>query len=209
MSDSIVELLDRMQNEDAQQRMNNLASEKRWRSIPRDAGEFLGVIVRSTKSKNIVEIGTSQGYSTIWLGLAALSTDGKVISFETEEWRYTQAVENIKLAGLEATITLVHGDITSKADKLPSKIDLLFLDSEKSDYLGQLRTLFDRIIDGGVILADNIVSHFADLREYVEYVRNHPRLNSLMLSSIGNGMELTYKMAPSEPDTVPWNVLVR
>jgi len=209
MSDKLVELLDRMQNEDADQRLANEPRKKRWRSVPRDTGEFLGVMARATHSKSIVEFGTSHGYSTIWLGLAAKSIGGKVISFEIEEWRYKQATLNIEEAGLQDVVTLHLGNPLDNLNLIPNNIDLLFLDSEKEEYLKQIIAIFSKIKPGGSIIADNIISHFADLREYIEFVRTHNELNSVLFSSIGNGMELTYKLGVDEMNDIAWTSLIR
>jgi predicted O-methyltransferase YrrM len=204
----IRELLERMQNEDAEQREQALEKEERWRSISRDTGECLSIITRLSKAKNIVEIGTSQGFSTIWLGLAAKCIDAHVSSFEIAKWRYEQAEMNIAEAELGKYVTLIHGDIKEKISSVPSEIDLLFLDAEKSDYLDQFKFLFDRIKEGGIIIADNAVSHFSELRSFIEYVRNHDQCNSFLLP-IGRGLELTYKITQGENILAPWQELIR
>ncbi|MDH5645062.1 MAG: O-methyltransferase [Candidatus Heimdallarchaeota archaeon] len=206
--EELFQTLERMQNEDAQQRLDKLPREIRWRSIDRDTAEFITLFARSINARNIVEIGTSQGYSTIWLGLVAKANDGKVISFEIDEKRVIIAQSNIMDAGLDQYVEIIHGDPRENINLLPKSIDLLFLDAEKDDYLAHFIKLFDNIREGGSIVADNAISHFADLREYINHVRLHPQCNSVLIP-LGRGIELTLKRPINDSSLAPWNDLIR
>lgn len=205
--DSLEKLLDDMQNEDTRQRLENMPREQRFRSINRDTAEFISVLSRISNAKTLVEIGSSVGYSTIWLGLVAKSLGGHLTTFETEKWKFDQAEKNIETAGLKEFVTIHHNDPREHQDLMPSAIDLVFLDAEKADYVSHFHAFFKKLNPGGIIIADNAVSHFAELREYIEMVRDHEECNSVIASSVGKGLEITYKMRKNE--LKEWNILIR
>ncbi|MHA2173101.1 MAG: O-methyltransferase, partial [Candidatus Kariarchaeaceae archaeon] len=169
----LLKLITNMEAEDVEQRERGLSSERRWRSLARSSAELLSLFVRLVRAKIIVEIGTSQGFSTVWLGLGAKSVGGKLISFEVSDWRHQKAIENIGEAELSDIVELILGDPLLNLDKLPDNIDILFLDAEKVDYLEQVTVLFPKVISGGIIVADNVASHEKELQDYLTFVRNH------------------------------------
>ncbi|MHA2089350.1 MAG: O-methyltransferase [Candidatus Kariarchaeaceae archaeon] len=203
----LLKLITNMEAEDVEQRERGLSSERRWRSLARSSAELLSLFVRLVRAKIIVEIGTSQGFSTIWLGLGAKSVGGKVISFEISDWRHQKAIENIGEAELSDIVELILGDPLLNLDKLPDNIDILFLDAEKVDYLEQVTVLFPKVISGGIIVADNVASHEKELQDYLTFVRNHNECNSILIP-IGRGLEITYKIPKNEIVLVPWKKLI-
>lgn len=207
--DDLIKLLDDIEVEDMNQRNAKNNKENRWRIIPRDAAEFLSILARAVHAKNIVEIGTSVGYSTIWLAMVARSLGGKVTSFEIDPKKIEIAKSHLNKSGLNDFVEIIHADPINNPDKIPNNIDFVFLDAEKDDYVSHFNTIYDKLNDGGVVVADNIVSHFRDLKEYIGLVRNHDNCNSVMISSIGKGFELTYKFVPGESEKNPWNDIVR
>src|SRR5512137_391055 len=100
-------------------------------SVPMDDGRILRVLAEATGATNVVEIGTSVGYSAIWFCLALETTDGKLTTFEIDEGRAAKARENFKRAGVERRVTLVMGDAHEKVKRLKNSIDILFLDADK------------------------------------------------------------------------------
>lgn len=202
----LAEILERLEVEDDQQREANLPPAERNRSIPRDVGEYLSVFIRGMKPMRIVEVGTSVGYSTLWLGMAAKSYGGNVISYEIDENRAIQAAANIKEAGLDNIVQVIHKDVMEA--EVPTDIDLIFFDQEKSDYYPHFLQLFPKLKPGGIIIADNVISHFEELRKYIEHVRDHPDCDSVM-NPIGRGLEITYKHSETEFEEFKNNVFVR
>lgn len=202
----LLDLINRMQQEDKDQRDQDLIAEQRWRSIPRETAQLLSIIARSCNAKNIVEIGASHGFSTLWLGLVAKSLGGKVTSFEVSKWRYEQALINIKEAELEGYVDIFLSDIKKNPENIPENVDLIFLDAEKNDYLDHFKILYDKLREGGIVIADNAVSHREELQEYINYVKNHENCNSVLIP-IGRGLEVTYKFIQDERNKAPWNKL--
>lgn len=207
--DDLVKLLDDIEVEDMRQRNEDEGKETRWRIIPRDAAEFLSILARSVQAKKIVEIGTSVAYSTIWLAMVARSLGGKVTTFEIDPKKIDLAKLHLEKSGLSNFVEIINANPINNPEKIPDNIDFVFLDAEKEDYISHFRAVYDKLKDGGVVVADNIVSHFRDLKGYIELVRNHENCSSAMITSIGRGYELTYKFVPGENDKNPWKEIIR
>ncbi len=164
--------------------LEELAQRRLFFNIPREAGEYLNLLVRINKPKTILEVGTSNGYSTIWL--AEPSPEIEVVTVEFRGDKVKMAEKNFKNAGLH-NIKIIHGDALQELPKLNSYFDLIFLDAIKNDYLSYLKML--KLHKGAVIVADNILTHGEQLKDYVNYVRTYYKSE---LIEIGNGMEVTF-----------------
>ena len=150
-------------------------------NIPREGGELLNLIVNIRKPKKILEIGTSNGYSTIWLGMEGY----EVYTIEIDKEKIKLARENFKKAGLKK-IKILEDNALETLPKLKEKFDFVFLDAIKKDYLNYFKLInFD---ENAVVIADNIITHEKQVKEYVEYVRKNHKSYFL---DIGNGMEVT------------------
>ena len=103
-------------------------------NISADTGEFFYILVLISKAKNVLEVGTSNGYSTIWLGEAAKQNKGKITTIEISEHKVKMALDNFKRANL-SNIKIVHGNAIGEIQKLKGNFDFLFLDAVKEDYI--------------------------------------------------------------------------
>ena len=155
-------------------------------------GRLLRVLTESIGAKHVVEIGTSNGYSGIWLGLALRTTGGKLTTYEIDAGRAALARENFKRAGLDDIVTLVEGDAHDEVTKLKEPIDLLFLDADKQGYLDYLNKLLPLVRPGGLIVAHNMVRPPPDPR-YIEAITTNPDLETIFLLSEGAGVGVTLK----------------
>jgi len=189
----IIELLKDLEAKDAVERVEGLPSSARMRNITPDVGLFLNILVKATKATSILEIGTSNGYSTIWLGLATQENNGQLITLEVDPRKVKLAKENLEKAGLVNTVKLIEGDAKETLRILEKEFDFVFLDAEKEDYLEFFHLIFPKLKKGGVIVADNVISHAEDLKEYVDFVRANPNTQSVLVP-IGRGEELTLKI---------------
>jgi predicted O-methyltransferase YrrM len=167
-------------------RINN-ERPKRMLNITRDTGEFLGILVKASKAKNILEIGTSNGYSTLWLADAALHTKGHVTTVEYADYKIALAAKNFERSGLARQITQKHGDAGALlAGLTAASVDLLFLDSERSEYVGWWPNIKRAIQPGGLLVVDNAISHAVEMAPFIELVRqDHDFTTSLV--PVGNG----------------------
>lgn len=189
----VIDLLKDLEAKDANERIDGLPSSERMRNITPDVGLFLNILVKATKATSILEIGTSNGYSTIWLGLATQENNGQLITLEVDPRKVKLAKENLEKAGLVNTVKLIEGDAKETLRILEKEFDFVFLDAEKEDYLEFFHLIFPKLKIGGVIVADNVISHAEDLKEYVDYVRANPNTQSVLVP-IGRGEELTLKI---------------
>ncbi len=161
-------------------------------SVPEDDGRILRLLVESLGAKNVVEIGTSVGYSGTWIGLALQQTGGKLTTIEIDDGRAAKARENFKRAGLDGIITIVMGDAHETVTKLKDPIDLLFLDADKEGYLDYLNKLLPLVRPGGLIVAHNINRQQADPR-YVKAITTDPNLETLFINLESSGISVTMK----------------
>ena len=160
-------------------------------SVGREDGRLLRLLVESIGAKHAVELGTSHGYSAIWLGLGLRATGGKLTTFEIDEGRAKLARENFKRAGLDEVITLVLGDAHQEVVKVRDPIDLVFLDADKEGYEDYLQKLLSLLRPGGLIVAHNINRGMAD-PAFIKAITAEPKLETLFVS-FGGGMSITMK----------------
>ena len=149
-------------------------------NVPTLDGRLLRLLTESIGAKHVVEVGTSNGYSGIWLALALQKTGGKLTTHEIDANRASQARENFKKAGVDGIITLVEGDAHENVKKIKEPIDLLFLDADKEGYVDYLNKLLPLVRPGGLIVGHNINQGQADPR-YIEAITENPALESLLL----------------------------
>jgi predicted O-methyltransferase YrrM len=162
---------------------------------PETAG-FLNLLIRTMGAKRIVEVGTSIGYTALWLGEAARATGGHVIGMEAIEAKHQQAVGHIARAGLSDVVEIRLGDAKKIVQELTGPIDLVFLDAWKDDYFAYFDALLPKLRVGGGIVADNITypANFQEtMRRYQEHVRSYPNVRSHLLS-IGMGEEMSVRI---------------
>lgn len=144
----------------------------RMLNITHDTGEFLAVLVRATAARRILEIGTSNGYSTLWLADAAAAHDGLVTTVELSGAKVALARDNLKRAGLLPRVQQIEGDASDVlAASLDASFDLVFLDSERSAYLAWLPQLERLLRPGGLIVVDNATSHAQELAPFMQALR--------------------------------------
>ena len=161
-------------------------------NISADTGQFFNILIRISKAKNIIEVGTSNGYSTIWLGEAAKQNKGKVTTIEISEHKVRMATENFKRAKL-SNIKIIHGDALKEIPKLQGNFDFLFLDAVKEDYINYFKLAYPKLTKNAVIVADNAIMFEKYMKDYLHYVRNHKNMRSVLVP-IGSGVEFTLKL---------------
>jgi predicted O-methyltransferase YrrM len=154
-------------------------------TISHETGEFLNNLIRENKFTRVLEVGTSIGYSGIWLAEALREIDGKLYTVESHNERFDIASANFKEAGVSEVVTQLKGHAPDV--ELPCEIDLLFLDATKMEYVSYIQTYMDLMHTGGYIVADNAISHADDLGDYRAFVFGSPRLES-HLEEIGTGL---------------------
>ena len=164
----------------------------RYLSVPEPDGRLLRVLVESIGARHVVELGTSTGYSGLWILLGLAKTGGRLTTYEIDRGRHEMARGNFEKAGVLAQATLVLGDAHAEATKLKEPIDLLFIDADKEGYPDYLKKLGPLVRAGGLIAAHNMASPPPDLR-YVEAVTTQTDYETVFLNMHDAGMGVTLK----------------
>ena len=170
------------------------AADKGQLAISEEDGRFLRVLVAARGAKSILEIGAASGYSGIWLGLAARETGGRVVAIEYDPQRAREATDNIRKAGLEPTVRVVHGDAFKEIPKLQGTFDFVFLDAWKPDYKKFFDLVYPRLSPGAIFAAHNVVNKKSEMEPFLRTVQTHPSLFTTIVSPSGEGMSVSYKM---------------
>ncbi len=164
----------------------------RMLNVTPDTGRLLRILVQVSGARRILEIGTSNGYSTLWLAWAATETDGHVDSIDASSEKLAMAQANLVRAGLADRVTLHRGPAATVLANLPGGFEFIFLDADRSNYLTYLDMLLPQSLDGRLLVTDNVVSHATELEAYLTRLRSDPLLESVTLP-VGKGEELTLK----------------
>jgi len=184
----LAELHERGQEHDVRQERHD----DRLRNLEPETAALLAVLVRSGGRRRLLEIGTSNGYSTIWLAWAVSATDGWVTSVEMHPGRQGMADENLRRAGLRDLVDLKLGDATEVIGDLPGLFDLVFFDADRVSAPAQLDLLFPKLAPDVMILADNVLSHPEEVTGYLEALEGLPGFDRLVVA-VGKGLSIAYR----------------
>ncbi|WP_413298999.1 O-methyltransferase [Bacillus sp. 1P10SD] len=167
---------------------------KRMRNVTPETGQFLSFLVTTTQAKNILEIGTSNGYSTLWLADSVIENDGYVTTLEYSASKAELAKRNFEQAKMSKWIDLIVMDAGKYINKVESNtVDMIFLDSDRKEYVewwGDLSRILKR---KGLIVVDNIISHSDELQDFYELVSNDENFKTMKLPIESGLLFLTKK----------------
>ncbi len=165
---------------------------QRYLSVPPEDGQLLRVLVESVGAKHVVEIGTSTGYSGLWMLLGLMKTGGRLTTHEVNPQRHERARANFERAGLAKRAMLVLGDAHIEVTRLVDPIDFAFLDADKDGYLDYLTKLRPLVRPGGLIAAHNMVWPSPD-SGYLKAVTVDPELETVFVNMQAAGIGVTLK----------------
>jgi len=167
----------------------------RMLNITHDTGEFLELLVRALGARRVLEVGTSNGYSTLWLAKAAQAIDGLVTTLEQSAYKIDLATKNFARTSLAPHIKLVHSEAGSFINQLASEaFDLVFLDSERTEYVGWWPGVRAIVRVGGLLVADNATSHAQEMQPFISMVKTDASFITSLVP-VGNGEFLALKVA--------------
>ncbi|ASW08938.1 MULTISPECIES: DUF1442 domain-containing protein [unclassified Rhizobium] len=165
--------------------------DRRLRAVGPETGRFINILAKSLKAPTILELGTSFGYSGIWLAEAARASGGKLISMELHAYKTEFAREMAEKAGLSAHIDFQIGDAVEMIKALSSGVDFVLVDLWKDLYIPCLEAFYPKLNAGAIIVADNMfMPGNEDVKRYGEAVRARPGITSVLLP-VGSGIEVS------------------
>lgn len=173
--------------------LDEIAQSENWGVVTLEDSRLLRMLAESTGAKNIVELGTYNGYSTLWFCLALRATGGKITTHELDYEYIATARENFKKAGVEDIVTLVEGDAHETVKKLTEPIDILFINADKTGYADYFKMLLPLVHPGGLILAYHTTDRAAQMQDYLTAVTTDPNLDTIFINPQNAGMSITLK----------------
>lgn len=169
-------------------------AENFW-NVSHQTANFISMLIKASNRTNILELGTSNGYSTLWIADALKYTNGHLTTIEFWEKRQCLAREYISQCGLSDYVTFKIGQacdiITSELQN--ETYDMVFIDANKQEYIKFFEAVHPLLKKGGIILADNITSHAAKVRSFVEAISNHEEYQAQILD-LPDGLLMAYKL---------------
>jgi len=168
---------------------------ERRRNLEPDSAALLALLVRANGPKHLLELGTSNGYSTIWLADAAVSVEAEFTSVDVDTERLKQARENLRTVGLVETVKLLQADAAEVLrDSPPAYWNMIFLDAERPAYTAYWPDLVRALVPGGLLAVDNVISHADEVAEFRSLVTSDDRVTEA-LAPTGAGVLLVVKRA--------------
>lgn len=164
-------------------------------NVPYEDGKILHDLIIKGRSKNILEIGTSTGHSTIWLAWAAAKTGGRVTTIEIDRERYRDALENFKKAGVAPYIDARLGNAHDLVRTLEGPFDFVFCDADKDWYLQYFIDLAPKISIGGCYTAHNTLRGGRDVERFLDYARRNPGFQTTIERGSGEGISISCRIA--------------
>jgi len=194
LDDRVRSVLARMEAQDADDHGKDIPVSERSLAVGPDSGRLLFALVAPNAGCEVLEIGSSHGYSTIWLAAAARILGGRVVTLEQEPGKIDVWRRNIADAGLEEWAELVEGDAKETLSELEDGFDVVFLDAWKGDYELLFALARTKLDPGGIVVADNVTTS-ATVEAYAAARQADPTLVSVTVP-IGHGLEVTTVLQP-------------
>jgi predicted O-methyltransferase YrrM len=198
LDDRVLAVLERLEREDRAEREAGVPARQRSRQVAPSTGRFLFALAAAQAGIEVLEIGGSRGYSSIWLAAGARVLGGRLVSLERDPEKCIAWRRNIAEAELEEWAELIEGDALATLRGAEDVFDLVFLDAEKDDYEELFALAAPLLEPGGLVVADNVLSHADPLSAYSAARQADPILSSVTVP-LDRGLELTVVL--SEPPT--------
>jgi predicted O-methyltransferase YrrM len=204
MIKSIFNILEKLEEQSTLEKLRQIdvAPEDRMLAITKETGELLNMILRLKKAKNMLEVGTSSGYSTIWCAEAICEQSGKIITIEQNPNKIKRAKENFQKAGIADAIIVKEGLAMQILRELNLQkeyndfFDFVLIDADKENVIEYFDLILPMVSAGGVIITDNMLypeKYRQDMEKFSNYLKENPKLRTIT-TPIGNGEEITIKL---------------
>jgi caffeoyl-CoA O-methyltransferase len=190
LDDKVRAVLARLEAEDAEEREQGVPREQRSRQVARTTGQFLFALAAPQWDCEVIELGGSRGYSSIWFGAGVRHLGGRVLSLESDPAKCEAWRRNVAEAGLEDWLELVEGDAFQTLPEIQDVFDIVFIDAEKESYEALFELARDKVEPGALFVADNVLSHADPLAAYSAARQADPTLESVTVP-LDRGLELS------------------
>jgi caffeoyl-CoA O-methyltransferase len=188
----ILKRMRELEAQDALDREDGTPRLQRLRQIPPVTGKFLALLCASAPKGGVLEVGTSGGYSSLWLSLACRERGVHLTTFEILEEKIARANETFEAAEVGNQIQLIHGDAREVIEGYKD-VAFCFLDAERDIYLDIYEKLLPNLTPGGILAVDNVISHADELSDFVAQAEDDPRVDALVVP-IGKGIFVCRKL---------------
>ena len=192
ITEEMIQRMKYLEKIDQKDRIDGTPRMQRLRQIPRETGKFIALIASNCPNGEFVEIGTSAGYSTMWLSLAAKERKIKIKTFEILPEKIKLAKETFKMTGIDKYVELIEGDFLEEGKKI-NNIAFCFLDTEKEIYEKCFDIVTPKLVRNGFIAADNAIDHYEEIKPMIDKAENDNRFDCLTVP-IGKGEFLCRKI---------------
>lgn len=183
-----------------QEALNKLLAEmdavgRKMLSVPKKDGQFLNLLIKAARAKSVLEVGTSQGYSAIWISLGLEETGGKMTTIDIAPEKVQLAKTNVAHANLSHRVTFKEGDAHQIVPTLEGPFDFVFLDADKEGQLDYFHKLYPKkLLPGGIIAVHNAIRAREPMKNYLEMISQHPDFDSVILSlTMEDGFSVSYR----------------
>lgn len=204
MMNSIHHVLEELEFQSSLEKSRRISipSEDRMLAITKETGEMINMILRLKNAKNVLEIGTSVGYSTLWCAEAISEKSGKIITIEQNPSKIKRAKENFLKAEIQDSVIIKEGTALkilrelNQENKYEKFFDFVLIDADKENIKEYFELIFPMVSIGGIIVTDNMLypeKYRKEMKKFSEYVKSNPNLRTIT-STIGNGEEITIKI---------------
>jgi predicted O-methyltransferase YrrM len=198
MEDQFVNLLEEIHARGVEHDAGESDRLDRLRNLEPDTAQLLAVLVRATAARRLLELGTSNGYSTLWLADAVRSVGGRLISVDNDAGRSSQAQENLARAGLEKLVDLrVEDAAVTLRESAQQCWDMIFLDAERSAYAGYWPDLIRVPRPGGLLVIDNVLSHREEVGDLRKLVSDDDRVTDAVVPSGAGVLLVVLELNPA------------
>jgi predicted O-methyltransferase YrrM len=191
MNADIRKFLGQLEEQGQMHDARELEHSRKMLNLEPDTAEIVSILARSSGAKRVLEIGTSNGYSTIWLAASVGPDGGRIISIERSREKQAMARENLVKAGFLEYVDLRLGDATEVVKTLPGPFDFVFFDGDRTSAPGQLAVILTKLAPRALILADNVLSHPDQIAGYISMVKSLPQLQHVVIP-VGKGLSVAF-----------------
>ena len=190
--ENISKRMEYLEEIDSKDRIDGTPRLKRLRQIPPETGKFISILAASAPKGEFIEIGTSAGYSTLWITLACKLIGTKVTTFEILQEKIDKAKTTFRQTNVEDYVELIEGDARDYLLDIKN-ISFCFLDAEKEVYEECYDLVIPNMVKGGILIADNAINHYETLKPMINKALSDQRLDALVVP-IGKGELLCRKL---------------